>query len=613
MVDGSRLEDAVLKSDANGQVFHVNLLNRVNSGKFVATIGTPSQGGSPYKIAIPSLSQRRYQKALERYRTIFPLLKLPGRTSLEVRRAAARANVTSRALYHWISRYNQSGFRGLVTPDTLGGKGRPRTDRKAEAILEQLIQSEYAQNPCRKSAFYQNLRAECYKYGVRKVPSSKTVYRRLRNIDRKIRVERLLGPRDSGRERMLWRGGFADGESPLQTIQIDDHKLDILVLDDETGEEIGRPWLTAGIDVYSRCIWGYYLGLQSNASTVGLMLINGCFNKRQLVETYHLVDWPVHGIPSQIHTDNGKNLVAEPIERGCVANGINVMRRPIHTPEYGPHIERFFGTLETEFVHTLPGTTFSNVREKGDYDSSGKASLTMKGLEKLLLDYIVKQYHNSFHRGLQTSPLEKWKEGLEGKDRGYPIAPIEPEDPKRFRQDFLPLVGPDGKRKVESDGVHFMGLVYWADELRGLQYDNGLERSYLVKYDPADMRFLGIYDDPNDRYYDLILNSRPPPFSLHELESARKQARSESGREPTEDLVIETILKRRQYVASVTKEGKGMRRRAASARREEESRIRLGVLPTGGSGPSATPHSEDYVPEPASKIMLSLEEEEDGR
>ena len=87
------------------------------------------------------------------------------------------------------------------------------------------------------------------------------------------------------------------------------------------------------------------------------------------------------------------------------------MRRPVKTPEYGPYVERFFGTLEEQFVHTLPGTTMSNIHQKGSYNSASHAKLTVREFEKRLLEYIVNQYHITIHRGIGMTPLEKWKRG----------------------------------------------------------------------------------------------------------------------------------------------------------------------------------------------------------
>jgi hypothetical protein len=56
---------------------------------------------------------------------------------------------------------------------------------------------------------------------------------------------------------------------------------------------------------------------------------------------------------------------------------------PSAAPHFGGHIERLIGTMMGA-VHLLPGTTFSNVDQKGAYDSEKRALLTLPELERWL-------------------------------------------------------------------------------------------------------------------------------------------------------------------------------------------------------------------------------------
>jgi putative transposase len=48
-------------------------------------------------------------------------------------------------------------------------------------------------------------------------------------------------------------------------------------------------------------------------------------------------------------------------------------------------------------VHLLPGTTFSNIAEKGTYDSEGRAVLTLSELERWLALQVAGVYHLTVH------------------------------------------------------------------------------------------------------------------------------------------------------------------------------------------------------------------------
>ena len=90
--------------------------------------------------------------------------------------------------------------------------------------------------------------------------------------------------------------------------------------------------------------------------------------------------WPIAGLPRAMHVDNAKEFHSRALGRGCRQHGIHLDHRPVRTPRYGGHIERLMGTLMRR-IHELPGTTFSNIREKGDADPAAAASLTMRELE----------------------------------------------------------------------------------------------------------------------------------------------------------------------------------------------------------------------------------------
>jgi len=53
-----------------------------------------------------------------------------------------------------------------------------------------------------------------------------------------------------------------------------------------------------------------------------------------------------------------------------------------------------------DLVHCLPGTTFSNVGQRGSYDSDKSACLTLEESERWLTVAVAKYYHLRPHEGL---------------------------------------------------------------------------------------------------------------------------------------------------------------------------------------------------------------------
>src|ERR1019366_1327142 len=186
------------------------------------------------------------------------------------------------------------------------------------------------------------------------------------------------------------------------------------VVDEEFRRPIGRPWITVATDIATRMISGIYLTLEAPSElSVAMCLAHAVLPKETwLAERKISAEWPVWGAPKRVHTDNGSDFAGESLRRGCEDYGIAMEFRPPGRAHYGGHIERLIGTL-MQRVHTLPGTSYSNPQERGDYQSEQSAVLTLKELEYWLTLEICVHYHGAIHRTLGTSPLVAWETALQ--------------------------------------------------------------------------------------------------------------------------------------------------------------------------------------------------------
>ena len=112
--------------------------------------------------------------------------------------------------------------------------------------------------------------------------------------------------------------------------------------------------------------------------------------------------------------DNAKEFRGNDLRNSCAMYGININWRPVTKPNWGGHIERLIGTFSKE-IHELPGTTFSNSKEKGEYKSEKKSALTLSEFEKWLTTYIVDVYHKREHSSLNRSPISAFERGIWGR------------------------------------------------------------------------------------------------------------------------------------------------------------------------------------------------------
>ena len=302
---------------------------------------------------------------------------------------------------------------------------------------------------------------------------------------------------------------------PLELIQIDHTPVDVIVVDQENRLPIGRPWLTLTIDVASRMVAGFLVSLKPpSALSVSLVLTHAALPKDLWLAVGELsaVDWPVSGIPRGIHLDNAKEFGSDALIRGCQEYGIQIEHRPRGEPDFGGHIERLIGTMMGA-VHLLPGTTFSDVKQKGSYDSESRAVLTLPELERWLALQIAGVYHLSVHSALEKTPLEAWREGVA--KRKQPIR--HPADSNEFFLDFLPAV----PRLVRKDGIHLHKIRYWDNILS--PWAGRLKEPLLVKYDPRNLSRVYVREANGKHWPVPYSDLRQPPIALWELLEAHKR------------------------------------------------------------------------------------------
>jgi putative transposase len=77
-------------------------------------------------------------------------------------------------------------------------------------------------------------------------------------------------------------------------------------------------------------------------------------------------------------------------------------------------LERRIGPL------LVPGTTFSNIFEKGDYNPTKHAVITLSTLRKVVRMWIADVYHQQAHRSLQTTPAKMWTSSIRPEDIRLP-------------------------------------------------------------------------------------------------------------------------------------------------------------------------------------------------
>jgi len=381
-------------------------------------------------------------------------------------------------------------FRSDPKPSALvrDAGGRPKGLRRLPAAVEHAIQHVITKNFARRERTSQQeivlrVRSLCRRLHL-PPPSRKAVLSRIA-AHRGPEQDRKRFGMHAAKQRWEARPGQLQVKGALDQMQIDHTRVDLMVLSNDRKEVLGRPWLTVAVDVATRVVLGMYLSMDAPSSvSVSLCIEHAVLPKRENEAEADL--WPMYGKPRVILVDNGKDLKSVALKRGCEQHGIDLRWRPIKRPHYGAHIERLMGTL-MRLVHGLPGTTFSNIKQRGDYPSEARAIMTLDELHAWFVQKICRLYHVRPHRGLGTPPLLAWEKAWRDVQGTLMAPPIVP-NPLALRIDFLPLA----YRRVQRTGIEFLRSRYWAETLSSLI---GLQRSIIIRYDPRDLSCLWFRQD----------------------------------------------------------------------------------------------------------------------
>ena len=125
-------------------------------------------------------------------------------------------------------------------------------------------------------------------------------------------------------------------------------------------------------------------------------------------------------------------------------------------------------------IHLIPGTTFSNVADKGGYDSEGRAVMTLKELERWLALEILGVYHKSVHAGATSSSGAS----VERTDFRPTHTCAPPVKSRPFSFGLLSA----GERLIRRDGIRMFNMHYWDNVLSPLAGRS--QERFIVKYDP---------------------------------------------------------------------------------------------------------------------------------
>lgn len=326
-------------------------------------------------------------------------------------------------------------------------------------------------------------------------PARSTVYRWLDGLRQDIVDGARLGAEVARAKYRIAIGGLKVN-GILERIEIDHTPIDLIVVDAATGLQMGRPWLSIATDKASRMIMGFYLSFNTPSAHSVLQ----CLRRAILPKTEWLIrfpdikgTWPAQGIPDLIAIDNGMDLHASGLQKACEEMGVQMLFCGARTPEHKGSIERFFRTMNQGLIHRLPGTTFSNVGERGDYPAEKLAAITLTDLVHLITKWVVDIYLVRPHRAIGATPLAKWSELARQRSIELPLYPKQLEV----------ISGIPAKRTLFHYGIELEGQHYNSRQLQELRRQSGKNMVVDLKFYEHSISFIQVFNPLAKEYLEV--------------------------------------------------------------------------------------------------------------
>lgn len=398
--------------------------------------------------------------------------------SLQLLEAAGKLSLKKSAFYKLVSQFNHKlGALSIVKSSAGPKKGSQRISPQIIKIIEECFRNHFHGASASYSHVWKQAQAQCHVKGL-KPPGLSTVQRFIKGLDPKV-VFRMKYGADATNQVFESRPGYVHTDYPLHHAQMDHTRVDIILCDEQDRTKIiGRPWVSLLVDVHTRVILGFYLSMFSPSlvsvqQTVCMAALPK--NRDSPNSPTYGINYPYYGMPEFIGMDNAAEFRSPILEAALDLHGCTAHWRRVYKKHMGGVIESLIGTLMTTEVHFLPGTTYSNVKQRGEYNSEARAAMTFKDFRSWFAGQIL-IYHGTVHSTLRCSPKDAWTNYFSRESGKLPPVAI---NKRNLYLDFLP----EKHKPIRNNGITINAGIYYCRDLMAHQGRGKV----VVKFDPYDM------------------------------------------------------------------------------------------------------------------------------
>lgn len=332
-----------------------------------------------------------------------------------------------------------------------------------------------------------------------------------RNAKRKLRTERIL-----------------------ERVEADAVNLAIGVTDDE-GRYLGTVTLFAVIDVYSRSVLGLIAQVgrgESAGSVIDSYRHAICPKSPDLLPLTVENSWPMYGVPETFVSDGGSGYASLKTYAFLADTGSHSEIVPTYAGWRKPFVERFFLTLRTRFAQTLKGYCGKHTdRPNLDGTIKEKASMTLQEFRTALYEWVVDEYHQAPHRGLNgKTPYEVWEE------QAQVFPPHLPTNYERIRftmgeTRMCTISGPHSHQGIQLNNLRYNDPDNRLKEIGMDLRRRGEAAEVMVEYTHNDVHSVNVVDPITEKIFKAVVVDQDiePGTTLAELKVSRPSTYTNKG------------------------------------------------------------------------------------
>nr|WP_322714390.1 Mu transposase C-terminal domain-containing protein [Nostoc sp. ChiSLP03a] len=455
---------------------------------------------------------------------------------IKLKQAAEKLGKTVRTVQRLVKKYQEQGLSGVTEAERSDKGGYRIDDSWQDFIVKTYKEGNKDGRKMTPAQVAIRVQVRAGQLGLEKYPCHMTVYRVLNPIiERKEQKQKVrnIGWRGSRVSHQTRDGQTLDVHHSNHVWQCDHTKLDVMLVD-QYGETLARPWLTKITDSYSCCIMGIHLGFDAPSSLVVALAMRHAMLRKQYSSEYKLhCEWGTYGVPENLFTDGGKDFRSEHLKQIGFQLGFECHLRD--RPPEGGIEERGFGTINTDFLSGFYGYLGSNVQERPE-GAEEEACITLRELHLLIVRYIIDNYNQRIDaRSGDQTRFQRWEAGL-------PALPSLVND----RELDICLMKKTRRSIYKGGYVSFENIMYRGDYLAAYAGE-----SVLLRYDPRDISTVFVYRQDSAKEVLLsqahAIDLETEQISLEEAKAASRKIRS-AGKQLSNKSILAEVQDRDTFI-----------------------------------------------------------------